>query len=412
MTRVLFVNRYFHPDFSATSQMLSDLALDLSAEGFDVTVVTSRQRYDSPGASLPAFEVVGGVKVHRIATSAFGRTHPAGRLVDYLTFHVSALIALLRLVDRESIVVAKTDPPLIGITAGWVAALKRARLVNWLQDLFPEVLGALTTRPAARLGIAPLAALRDRYLRRAACNVAVGHRMATLLAERMIPVARIAVIENWADGTVVRPVSPEANALRKEWGLQDAFVVGYSGNLGMAHEVETIMQAARLLRERTNVVFLFIGGGTRVAEVQRVLQQEHLTNIVFRPYQPRERLADSLSVPDLHLVCLRPAMEGLVVPSKLYGILAAGRPCVFIGAPTGECAASLRQAQCGYTVAGGDGEGLAHIVRQLADDRPLTRELGVRAGAAFRERFDRPLGVRRWSRLLGGLATAATDTVP
>lgn len=412
MIRVVFVNRYFHPDFSATSQMLSDLAFDLAGQGFDVTVVTSRQRYDSPGARLPSFEVVGGVKVHRIATTAFGRTHPAGRLVDYLTFHVSAFFVLLRLVGRGSIVVAKTDPPLIGVTAGWVAQLKGAQLVNWLQDLFPEVLGALTTRPAAKLLIAPLAALRDRYLRHARRNVVVGHRMAGLLAGKQMRSDRIAVIENWADGAIVRPVAREANELRRAWGMEAAFVVGYSGNLGMAHEVDTIMQAARLLRGRADVVFLFIGGGARVAEVQRILERERLANVVFRPYQSRDRLAESLSVPDLHLVCLRPEMEGLVVPSKLYGILAAGRPCVFVGSPSGECASSLLQAQCGYTVEGGDGEGLAGVVRQLADDHSLARDLGIRASTAFRERFDRPLAVRRWSGLLSGLATGATDTVP
>src|SRR5262249_20173242 len=151
----------------------------------------------------------------------------------------------------------------------------------------------------------------------------------------------IEVIENWCDGQAVKPLPAQANGLRAEWGLSDRFVVGYSGNLGVAHEFETIIEAADMLRERRDIVFLFVGGGARLQHLNDQVRQRGLQNVVFRPYQARARLTESLCVPDVHLVCLRTDMEGLVVPSKFYGVLAAGRPCLFIGDPEGEVALAL-----------------------------------------------------------------------
>ena len=143
--RVLFINRYFYPDHSATSQMLTDLATDLQREGLDVTVITGRQLIDDARARLPARECIDGIDVHRVWSSRFGRTKLIGRAVDYLSFYASAGWRLARLTRRGDVVVAKTDPPLISVIAALVAKWRHAHLVNWLHDLFPEI--------AERLGI-------------------------------------------------------------------------------------------------------------------------------------------------------------------------------------------------------------------------------------------------------------------
>ena len=136
---VVFVNRYFSPDISATSQMLTDLAFGLARRGWRVRVVTSRQRYDDPGARLPPREILDGVVVDRIPTTRFGRTSLFGRAIDYLTFYLSAAWTLLRVIREGDVVVAKTDPPLLSILTTPIVRLRRAIAVNWLQDLFPEV---------------------------------------------------------------------------------------------------------------------------------------------------------------------------------------------------------------------------------------------------------------------------------
>ena len=379
MPRVVFVNRYFHPDHSATSQIASDLAFHLASRGWEVTAVTSRQKYDDPFADLPD-ETVRGVRIERIRTTRFGRTRIAGRAIDYATFYAGA-VAKLR-AHRGAVVVAMTDPPLISIAAAAVAP----RLVNWLQDLFPEV--------ARRVGLrvpALLVPLRDWSLRRARRNVAISETMAAR-------VPNAAVVHNWA-AAELRPVDRASNPLRTAWGLGDAFVVGYSGNFGRVHEFETALRAIALLEAEQragSLRFLFTGGGARLAEVKARAGESPL----FLPYQPRERLSESLSAADAHLVTLDPSLEGLVVPSKFYGALAVARPVIFVGAKDGELARMVEEQRCGFALAPGDAEGLARCIRELAGDPPHAAAMGERGLQLYRERFAPERAFAAWERIL------------
>jgi len=395
--RVVFVNRYYHPDISATSQILTDLATHLAARRA-VHVIASRQRIDAPGAALPAQETVDGVTVHRVWTSRFGRDRLAGRALDYLTFHALAAWRILRLARRGDVVVAMTDPPLMSVPARWAAHAKGARLVNWVQDLFPEIAAALGVRLARGAAGRVLARLRDASLRHADANVALGDLMAARLAALGVVPAKLHVIHNWSDGTAIRPLAAEANGLRAEWGLQGRYVVGYSGNMGRVHELAPLLDAARRLAERADIVFLFIGAGPQRAALEE--RARGLANVVFRPYQPRARLGESLAVPDCHVVSLKPALEGLVMPSKLYGALAAGRPVLWLGAPDGEIGALLRQHDIGRQVAPGDTQALAEAVRWLADHRAESRLLGANGRALFESRFERALAFAAWDGLI------------
>jgi len=402
--RIFFVNRFFFPDHSATSQILSDLASFLAARGHQVTVITSRQRYDAPDALLPTEDDWGGIRVSRVWTSRFGRGFLPGRALDYLTFYLSAAWRLLRLVQPGDLVVAKTDPPLISLVAAWVCGVRGARLVNWLQDLFPEVASALNVSlaqgPAGRV----LARLRDRSLHRAAMNVAIGEGMRRRLLKLGMDAERVRVIHNWADEQRIRPLAPAQNPLRREWGLADTFVVGYSGNLGRAHEYQTLLAAARVLRDQDDILFLLIGGGASMDALRAEARAQGIENLRFQPYQPRERLAESLAVPDVHLVVLRPAMEGLIVPSKLYGILAAGRPTLFVGSRDGEVARLLAAGDAGLSVSVGDGKGLAEAILKLRGDVALRERLGRNARRLCEERFARQAALQRWEQVLAEAA--------
>ena len=399
--KLIFVNRYFDPDTSATSQILSDLAFHLATLDYDVHVVTSRQLYDDPAAILPASENIRGVSVHRVRTSRFGRTALAGRMFDYASFHFAAAGRLIRLARPNDIIIAKTDPPLVSVTAAGAAHVRGARLVNWVQDLFPEVaecLGMLR-RDGATGGV--LRRARNIALRHAAANVAIGTRMARRL--EAVGSGEVRTIGNWTNDDAVRPVPAAQNRLRREWDLEGRFIVGYSGNLGRAHECETLLGAAERLRGQSDIVFLFIGGGHLIEAPKAAFAARKLASLRVRPYQPQAGLANVLSLPDVHWVSLRPELEGLIVPSKFYGICAAGRPVIMVGDRDGEIGSIVRDAGCGMAVARGDDAGFASAILRLRNDCALRDAMGRRARRVLDDRFSRSRALRLWQDLIAEL---------
>jgi colanic acid biosynthesis glycosyl transferase WcaI len=405
--RVIFLNRYFFPDHSSTSQILTDLAFHLADGGTDVRVVTSRQRYDDPKARLPEAESIGGVSIFRISTTRFGRASLIGRSFDYLSFYRSACLAALARAEPGDVLVAKTDPPLLCVAAAHAARRGGLHLVNWLQDFYPEV--------AAKLGVplvqGPLGRglmqLRDASLRAAAANVVVGERMAEVLRNRGVSPDIIHVIPNWCDDEEIQPIAPLDNPLRREWGLEDRFVVGYSGNLGRAHEFETVLAAAEHFRSDKFLCFLFIGGGKKFNELAHAVRERGLNHLFrFLPYQERKVLKLSLGVPDIHLVSLRPELEGLIVPSKFYGIAAAGRPTIAITASDGEIACLVRRHSCGVVVEPGAGELLADTLRGLRAGPGRLAEMGRRARGMLEADFTRRHAFARWQSLVDEIAQA------
>ncbi len=409
-TRVVFVNRYYAPDVSATSQMLTDLAEALAGDGLAVTVICSRQLYEDSHARLSARERIRGVTVLRVFTTRFGRARLLGRALDYASFYVTATATLLRMAQPTDVLVVKTDPPLLSLTGALVRFFKRVRLVNWLQDIFPEV--------ASRLGLSPLphpvesllCRVRDSSLRTAEANVVLGSHMRDYLTSRGVESRSILISENWADERAIYPIAPAQSVLRQRLGLSDRFVIAYSGNLGRAHDAATVLEAARLLQSQPDVVFLMIGGGAGMRGLEVQARRCGLDNLLFVPYQPRHALNDALAAGDVHLVSLLPQLEGLIVPSKVYGILAAGRPVVFIGDPEGEVSRVVRAAGAGVGIAIRDAQGLRAALLRLRDQRDECEAMGEAARKLFESRYTLSAAVARWRGLLDSL-TADLESV-
>lgn len=437
--KIVFVNRFFHPDVSATSQMLSDLAFALADEGRSVVVISSRHGYTDRLQRFLSREHIGGVDIYRVWTCGFGRTKLVGRALDYVSFLLSSSLRLMLVVRPGDIVVAKTDPPVLSALAYLVCALRGAKLVNWLQDLFPEAATTLKVgrSKASKLALALLGRLRDLSLRRARANVVIGCHMAQRVERLGVGSSQIVVVPNWANGRLIYPVAHEDNQLRRNWGLQDEFVVAYSGNLGMAHDYQTFLRAIIKLeqeRQAANehtwhfgrvyhlkggtalaatpleesqfipVRWLFIGGGANYEKLRREAAQRKLTSVLFRGYQSRDALAESLSCADVHLATLRPEMEGLSVPSKVYGALASARPVVFVGDLDGEISAMIRRCGCGISVQEGNGAELARVLSELADDAALREQMGRQSRRVFEEEFELRRAVKRWQALLDSVA--------
>jgi glycosyltransferase involved in cell wall biosynthesis len=356
--------------------------------------------------------VVNGVTIYRVATATRGRSNLVGRALDYVSFHAAAGVELLKVLAKGDVVVAKTDPPLISLVVSRVAALRGALLVNWLQDLFPEVASVLTP------GLIPtrlerlLIGARNRSLRRASMNVVLGDGMRDRLLSAGIDPARVQVVPNWADPASVVPLPTEASATRHRLGLEGRFVVGYSGNLGRAHEFDTLIGAARLLRTDRQFAFLITGAGAKADALRNRAHAEGLDNFVFQGYQPVELLSDSLSAADVHFVSLLPALEGLIVPSKIYGILAAGRPAVFVGDTNGDLARMVTAQGCGVALAVGDSARLAVELTSLRDSPERMQSMGVKARELALSRYTSEHAVADWLGFLATIAPSAVLAIP
>jgi colanic acid biosynthesis glycosyl transferase WcaI len=393
--KLVFVNRFFYPDVSATSQMLSDAAFYLAEKQHNIHVVTSRLEYEG-SSGLPTTEVVKGVTVHRIWTTSFGRANLLGRALDYFTFYVSAFFKLVRLLGEGDTVVAKTDPPLISVPVGWAASYRKARLVNWHQDLFPEVATAVGLK-VPHLASRFLRWLRDGSIEQAAVNIVIGEQMRTNVLKSGGASGSTLVVPNWADGDSIVPLK-EPNPLRTQWQLDGQFIVGYSGNLGRGHEFETLLGAIKILLDDESIKFLFIGGGALMGQLKEKVSAH--PNCIFKPYQPRDQLPLTLTLPDVHLTILKPELEGLILPSKVYGVLAAGRPSIFIGDLDGELANMLTSNRVGMAVETGDSQALADAIRLLQNQSDQSEKMGIQARQLYDQSFGRQRSLEKLESVL------------
>ncbi len=399
--KLVFVNRYYAPDRSATSQLLAQLAEHLADSGAEVVVLTSRQLYGRSKAGLRPKEVINQVLVRRVWTTSFGRSYLPGRALDYVTFYAAAFFSMLRLLGPGDCVVAKTDPPMVSVVAIVAACLRRATVVNWIQDLFPEV--------ATKLGVGVVAwlepllcSVRNASLRRSRATVVLSEGMKDVLASQGVPSAQMVVIPNWSDGKAISPIPREQNPLRRTWGLSDHFVVAYSGNMGRAHSFVPLLDAIYRFRDDARFTFIFIGDGAKRAELERFVRSRRLHNVSFKPLQDPSMLHLSLSAADLHVTSLIPALEGLIVPSKVYGILAAGRPVLHIGDPGGEIGSMVSRYDCGLAVTENDADAAVGYIEELCVNPQRRTVQGINARRLFERRFDKPRALAMWRDLLIG----------
>ena len=400
---ICFFNRSYWPDVGATGQLLTELAEDLVAHhGCDVTVVTGYPLAGRDG--VPAREVRNGVRIVRAGGTTRDPRRFVGRATNYLTYFASACVAGLR-TRRPDVVVALTDPPIIGLAALMSARLHRARFVFLCQDVFPEV--AVLLEDFYNGAVNHTLELVNRYLlRRADAVVALGDTMKRRLVEgKGADPSRVTVIHNWADCSALAP-GPKDNPFARAHGLRDRFVVMHAGNIGLSQNLDVVLDAAERLRDRDAIRFVFVGNGSRRAALEQQAAERGLLNVMFLPYQPREEMRHSYATADLFLVSLRPGLAGYIVPSKLYSILAAGRPYVAAVEQSCEVVDITERFACGFVVPPGDAAALASRILQVYGNEPLAAELGQRARGAGLE-FDRPRQTAAYASLFRRVAAMA-----
>lgn len=328
--KILLVNQCFYPDVVSAGQHLTDLAVELSGRGHQVTVISSRRGYDDPRLSFPARERWSGIDIRRVPVLGLGKKSKLRRAADFLSFYVSCFVQMLSL-PRQDLLVMMTSPPLIAFAGALVRRLRGGRLAIWIMDLNPdEAIAAGVLRPRS-LPARLLEWLLRASLRGAQRIIVLDRFMQERVVQRDVPPEKISIVPPWSHDEAIAYDVNGRNQFRRQHHCEDKLVVMYSGNHSPCHPLDTLLGAAERLRTDDRVRFCFIGGGSEFRKVQQFAAANRLGNILCLPYQPLNQVSASLSAADLQVVVMGEPYPGIKHPCKIYNIVALGIPFIFIG---------------------------------------------------------------------------------
>ena len=375
---VWILSELYYPEETSTGYLLTRIAEGLARE-FRVGAICGQPTYALRGVRAARTEDHGGVVIRRCRGTTLDRTFFPFRLLNMITLGAALWLTALRCVRRNDWMVVVTNPPLLPFIAGTIAVLKRARLLILVHDMYPEVLVASGVLSPNSL-VTRLWNGARRWLYASAERVVVlGRDMQNLVRMRVGEIARVTIIPNWADLDQVRPVPREDNALLQERGLQQHFVVQYAGNMGLTHDIETLIDACDELRSDPDVHFLFIGNGGKRAWLEAAVEARGLRGVTVLPERRRSDQPNFLNACDVAVVSFVPGMAGISVPSRMYNILAAGKPIIALADGDSELALMIREHGVGWVLPSGDVAGLVKVVREARQQPELVAEMARRA---------------------------------
>ena len=398
--RLLVLNQYYWPGIEATAQLLTDLCEALADE-YEIRVLTG-MLYGHE--LLPHRVVRNGVEIVRVQSTAFERSRLGLRGLNYASYLGSALVTALA-GPRPDLVLCMTDPPMIGDVGLAVSKRFGVPLVVISEDVFPEIATKLR-RLENPILVGVLRQLVLLYLKRADRVVAIGETMRQRLEAKGAAGERLRVIPNWIDTGSITPREHE-NEWRREQKLTGRFVVMHSGNVGHAQDLDTLVRATTFLRDLADLAVVIVGFGARHAEIQSLAARLETDRVRFLPYQPRDLLPLSLAAGNLHFVGLARGLSGYVVPSRLYGILAAGRPVIVSADTDSETAQVVSDVACGVVLPPGRPELVARVIRDAYEGKLDLEDMGRRGREYVTAEADRAVAVGRYRTVLDELVGAA-----
>ncbi|MGP8155413.1 MAG: glycosyltransferase family 4 protein [Candidatus Acidiferrales bacterium] len=394
---ILLFNEYYPPDTSATAKMAAYVAEALS-EHHHVTVLAGRPSYD-PAEFYPyAFlrrDTLNNVTVERVGSTAYPRHRMNRRVSNYLSYLALAVPRALAI--RPDVILAMTDPPVAGIAGAFVARMLGRPFVYNIRDLYPEMaISGEIVRPSR--WIERWEKMHRRALKQAARVIVLGDDMRDRILAKGIAPERVMVVRDGAASPVPMPDTndPATREIVEEIRCGFSFVVLHAGNLGFYGAWGALLKAAEILRNE-NVGFVFVGDGANRASLEASAAQS--PNVRILPFRPAQQVPHVMAAGDLHVVTVRRGLEGVVVPSKLYSILAAGRPVLAVAAAESDAARVAAEFGCGVAADPDDPAAIAAAIRGLRDNPARLAEMARRARAAA-EKYARVNELKRFTTIV------------
>lgn len=413
----ILINQYYPPDVAPTGLMLESVAEELLALGHDVTILCSRGGYGGKKQGTPLLDdaaadesgIAPGIRVVRCWSTAYGRSGFLGKLADYGSFYLGVAWGLCTARQRPDRVVALTTPPYLSVLARLFTKFTGADHTHWVMDLYPDVMSAHGLLKPDSIPYRILAALARFGFggHRCAEVITLGPDMAERVGRYLPEETPLSWIPLWGTESTRESgmdADEEALALRRKRGWRDEETIFmYSGNMGLGHRFGEILAAASdLARDASTssaVRFVFFGEGKRRKEIEDFIAKHPDTPVELHGYVPRDELAGHLRSADVHLVSLEPAWDGTMVPSKLQGIFAAGRPVIFIGSQASSIGTWVRESGGGWVVGAGDPQAMKSAIDQALD--PGERETRATLAKTFSDHhFGKKRNSREVARLL------------
>ena len=407
MLRVVFIEQFFYPEGWGGAQLPRDVTMHFARAAMDVEVICGGDQYAPVDGQFPDDPRDAGVSITRVPRLIGGDIQTL-KLIRQVWFYFAAF-PLLLFRRSPDIFITQANPPLVVPMVAVAALIHRRPYLIIAQDIYPEVMFAHGMMRRASIAGRAISRLFRWAYGRARNVVSLGPTMSARLLEKGVAAKRIVCISNWSTGDN-RIVRGDDNRLRAEWGLQGKFVILYSGNLGISHDVETPILAVReVLKSYPDVRLVFVGKGSRLAEAEQLAHEIRVEHAVqFRSFAPFVLLPHSLGLADAALVTLRSGFEGLVVPSKALGYLARGVPTLYVG-PKSDIQQLLEQSGAGRCFAGSDTHGLAAELSRLVVQRDALNRMGEDAKRFYDAELARPIALARYGELLLS-ATGQSET--
>lgn len=381
------ITQFFPPDYAATGQLIDELVRHLGQQGVDVEVFTSQPGYAFKSASAPGVERLGKVRIQRSRTAQLWPGRIRGKAVNGVLYTLRAALHILRVWRRSNVLLLTTAPPFLPVIGYLAYLLFRLPYVCILYDLYPDIAIALGVVSKRSWLVRLWQNLNQQIWLNAKGIVVLSPAMKQRVVANCPGIAdKISVIHSWADPEQIMPIPKQENWFAREHNLVNKFTVLYSGNMGRCHDMDTILEAAKYLQDEP-IQFVCIGGGAKRDDVINQVKQLGLNNFLFLPYQDKQVLPYSLTACDLSLVTVDAATESLVVPSKLYSALAAGRPLAVICSQYSYLRQLIGEAKCGGAFDNGDSYKLAEFIRLLSRDQQLAERMGRSGRQYLRSHF-------------------------
>ena len=399
---VWIVSELYYPEDTSTGYYVTEIAEGL-ATSFVVGVLCGQPSYAWRGTDAPRKEVRKGVTITRCRAVVRDKNSLLGKLITQLTLTFSMFANAVRCFRRGDTVLVVTNPPLLPFVVAIACALKRSRCVLLVHDVYPEVLVAagLVTRTSPLVVI--MNGMNRCVLRGVRHVIVLGQDVERLLRAKdpRLSSERITVVPHWADLEDIHPTSRKDNTILLGLGLEGKMVLQYAGNMGRTHQIEALIQCARHLRNEQCIHFIICGQGAKAEWVRNEVVGLGLANVTILPRQPRERLCELLNACDIALISFVPGMAGISVPSRLYNLMAAGKPIVALCDSDSEVSRVISEENIGWVVPPDTPSGLVQVLRDAAANREELANMGSRARDTAARKYTREITIERYAQVLG-----------